>query len=84
VTDPGKPPRTKAERERAADRALARSTAAFVVRRPLDRAGLGVAAGAGLVAGLVTAYLTAIWVARTPLDPLRPPPTRPPRPRRAG
>jgi hypothetical protein len=67
VTTPKAP--TKEQRERSADRALERSAAAFVIRRPLDRAALGAALGAGLVAGAITAYLAAIWAAREPLDP---------------
>lgn len=67
----------KEEREAAADRAVARSVSAFVIRRPLDPPTVLAAAGAGLVAGLVTAYLSAIWLARAPLAPARPPAVRP-------
>ena len=63
----------KEEREAAADRAVARSVSAFVIRRPLDAPTVLAAAGAGLVAGLVTAYLSSIWLARAPLAPTRPP-----------
>jgi hypothetical protein len=59
----------KEEREAAADRAVARSVSAFVIRRPLDPPTVLAAAGAGLVAGLVTAYLSSIWLARAPLEP---------------
>jgi hypothetical protein len=75
VTTPTAP--TKEQRERSVDRALERTTAAFVIRRPLDRATLGAALGAGLVAGAITAYLAAIWGARAPLDPLDPTDRRP-------
>lgn len=62
----------KEQRERAADHAMARSVSAFVIRRPLDPATTMVAAGIGLAAGVVTAYLTSIWLARAPLEPGRP------------
>ena len=73
----------KEEREAAADRAVARSVSAFDIRRPLDAPTTLAAAGAGLVAGLVTAYVASIWLSRAPLapTPLRPlPRTRPRRP----
>jgi cation transporter-like permease len=66
-------PPNKEQREEAADRAVARSASAFVIRRPLDRETVMTAAGAGLAVGLVTAYLASIWLARAPLDPDRPP-----------
>ena len=66
-------PPNKRERAEAADRALARSASAFVIRRPLDAETMLTAAGAGLAVGLVAAYLASIWLARAPLDPDRPP-----------
>ena len=63
----------KQERSDAADRAMARSASAFVIRRPLDSETLMTAAGAGLAVGLVAAYLASIWISRAPLDPDRPP-----------
>ena len=66
-------PPNKQERAEAADRAVARSASAFVIRRPLDRDTAMTAAGAGLAVGLVTAYLASIWLSRAPLDPDRPP-----------
>ena len=66
-------PPNKQERAEAADRALARSASAFVIRRPLDAETMLTAAGAGAVVGLVAAYLASIWLARAPLDPDRPP-----------
>jgi hypothetical protein len=71
------PPPNKKEREAAAERAIARDAAQFVKRRPLDRDITVAAAGAGLVAGLMTAYLAAIWLARAPLDPEGRPSQRP-------
>jgi hypothetical protein len=62
----GKP--TKKERERIADRVHRESAAAFVIRRPLDPPSRLAAAGVGLVAGLLTAYVTSIWLARAPLE----------------
>ena len=59
--------------DRAADRAIARSVSAFVIRRPLDQATALAAAGAGLAVGLLTAYVASIWLSRAPLDPDRPP-----------
>ena len=81
-------PPNEEERAEAADRAVARSASAFVIRRPLDAQIVITAAGAGLAVGLVTAYLASIWVARAPLDPdRRPMPSttarRPARPRPA-
>lgn len=66
-------PPNEEERAEAADRAVARSASAFVIRRPLDAQLVITAAGAGLAVGLVTAYLASIWVARAPLDPDRRP-----------
>ena len=67
----------KQEREAAAERAVARDAGQFVKRRPLDREITLAAVGAGLVTGLMTAYLAAIWLARAPLDPEGPPSRRP-------
>jgi cation transporter-like permease len=64
-------PPNEQERTEAADRAVARSASAFVIRRPLDSEIVMTAAGAGLAIGLVTAYLASIWLARAPLDPDR-------------
>lgn len=82
TTSDGAPvPRTREAREEQADARLRESTAAaFVIRRPLDRSGVGTAVAAGVVAGMLTAYLTAIWVARAPLDVA----AAPRRPRRRG
>ncbi len=52
----------KEEREAAAERAVARSVSAFVIRKPMDSRTTLAAVGAGLVAGLVTAYLSSIWL----------------------
>ncbi|GLC28439.1 hypothetical protein [Roseisolibacter agri] len=72
---------TKEEREAAAERAVARSVSAFVIRRPLDGPTTLAAVGAGLIAGLVTAYLSSIWLSRAPLAPTQPRPTPRPLPR---
>jgi ABC-type enterobactin transport system permease subunit len=76
VRDPKTKP-TKKERERAADIAHRESATAFVIRRRLDRPTALTAAGVGAAVGLVTAYLTSIWLARAPLEaPLEPAPPR--------
>ncbi|MGZ8376459.1 MAG: hypothetical protein ACXW61_04250 [Gemmatirosa sp.] len=64
---------TKKERNEIADRVHEEAATAFVIRRRLDRPTGLAAAGVGLVAGLVTAYLTAIWLARAPLEATRAP-----------
>ena len=71
----------KEEREAAAKEAVARSVSAFVIRRPLDGPTTMAAVGAGLVAGLVTAYLSSIWLSRAPLAPTQPRPQPRPLPR---
>lgn len=64
---------SKAEREHAADVAHRESATAFVIRRRLDRPTVLSAAGVGVAVGLVTAYLTSIWLARAPLEAAREP-----------
>lgn len=63
---------TRDEQKAAARLAVEKSAQRYVVQRPLDQRGWGTAIGAGIVAGLITSYLTGIWMGRAPLTPRAP------------